>query len=771
MIGQIVDKRYCIIKPISSNILGQIYLAGDTRRPGSPQCVVREIRLNNFNPEHRQIILSLFQKKVEKIDSLSLHDQLPNLLAYFQEENNIYLIEDYIVGSSISEELAIGKPLLETEVINILAEILEILVFIHSQGEIHGQITPKNLIRRASDGKLVLIGFGLEREIKTILELENQPSILNDGDTNNSDSSLYISLEQNQGNIHPNIDIYALGIIAIRALTGLSTQDLLQQKRTNNSSDLETTWHNLLDCSPMLANIINKMIGSQTKQRYQSATEVLAELSNLEMFTPNEISTKPETIIPEVQEIELLPPKSKPKKKKIGQVADDGDRKKNRDREKDGEENKQPQNKQQQKKLKFALLGLLATVVIAALVTIYLWQSQFPSRAKALYNQAQELATKGDLERAIALYTEALELNPQNAKIYYKRGNSYYEQRAYEKAIEDYTTAIKIESNYNDAYYNRALSYYELGNNIKAITDLTQTLRLNPNDAEAYYKRGLIYYKIGDYKNSIQDYSQSIRLNPKDTDAYINRGIGRGATGDQPGAISDYTQALKVNPKNPQAYYSRGRARFYLADYQGAMEDYTQAIELKANYPDAYTNRCSAYLNLENHQAAIEDCTQAIELNPKDAAAYNNRCVGYLNLGEYQRAAEDCSIAIGMNPQNAKAYSNRGLARSASGNKQGAIEDYTTAIQINPKDSVAYTNRAMIYSEMGNYNNAIEDFAQAIRLNPTNATAYYNRGVVLTKLQDIAAAVKDFRKSANLFLEQGRAKDYQNAQNMIETLK
>ncbi len=84
MIGQIIDKRYRFIKPISSSILGQTYLAADTRRPGCPQCVVREIQLDNFKSANQEVILSLFQEKVEKIYSLSQHDRLPNLLAYFE---------------------------------------------------------------------------------------------------------------------------------------------------------------------------------------------------------------------------------------------------------------------------------------------------------------------------------------------------------------------------------------------------------------------------------------------------------------------------------------------------------------------------------------------------------------------------------------------------------------------------------------------------------------------------------------------------------------
>ncbi|NEP42055.1 MAG: serine/threonine protein kinase, partial [Okeania sp. SIO2H7] len=73
IIDQIVDQRYRLIKPINSSILGQTYLATDTHRPKSPQCLVREIRLSNFKKENREVILSLFQEKAEKIYRLSQH--------------------------------------------------------------------------------------------------------------------------------------------------------------------------------------------------------------------------------------------------------------------------------------------------------------------------------------------------------------------------------------------------------------------------------------------------------------------------------------------------------------------------------------------------------------------------------------------------------------------------------------------------------------------------------------------------------------------------
>ncbi|MDY7008206.1 MAG: tetratricopeptide repeat protein [Cyanobacteriota bacterium] len=700
-IDQIVDKRYRFIKHINSSILGQTYLATDTHRPNSPQCLVKGIRLSNFKQKNREVVLSLFQKKADKIYHLSQHNGLPNLLAYCEENNNIYLVEDYIVGLSLTQELAIGELLPEVEVIKILKDVLEILAFIHSHGEIHGKITPANLIRRELDGKLILINFGFKREITRILEQNEQLLISKKGSQNNSDSLADIPLEENQEELDKNSDIYALGIIAIQALTGLSNQDLLKQQQTNKTLGLEIPWQNLQVCSLKLSNIIDKMINSQGKQHYDSASEALTELNNIVISIENNIFSKLQTIITIPQKIDI--PTLQP----------------------------QPRNNR-----KIRLIAGLTVIITAGVAIAYFWQWQFIFKAQALYKQGRKLAKQGEQQAAIANYTQALQLNKKNAAIYYQRGNSYYSQKIYEKAI----------------------------------TDLTQALRINPKYTQAYQKRGLIYDEIGDYKNAIQDYSQSIKFNPQDSDAYLYRGIARSAIGDQAGAISDYTQTIKLNPKNAQAYKSRGIAQFEITDYQSAITDYDRAIELKPDYSDAYTKRCIAYLKLANDRAAIKDCQQAIEINPQDSLAYHNQCIGYLNLGEYQKAVENCSVTIEMNSENAEAYRNRGRARSASGDLYGAIEDLTTTIKINPDSSFAYSDRGLIFSDIGNYDRAIEDFAQAIKLNPSNAIAYYHRGMIFSELQEIQAAIVELRQSANLFLEQGRTKNYQNSQKAMEKL-
>ncbi|MEG5138840.1 MULTISPECIES: tetratricopeptide repeat protein [unclassified Microcoleus] len=731
MIGQLLDRRYRIIKVTDSSEVGKTYVAADTHRPGYPQCTVREMRLLGTSSQTPELVKIIFQRNAEIIEKLGKHDKIPELLAYFEENQSLYLIEEFITGQPLSQELIPSEPWAEEKVIALLSSILEVLVFIHDNGFIHRRIQPDRVIRRESDDKFVLIDFSLDKEINP--ELANchllaptSPNSVKKPLGKKQELAaeiLYVPIEQSIGNPRYNSDIYALGTIAQLAVTGLSPDELSALKNQG-----EIPWRDRATCSATLADMIDRMVDSDCEQRYQDATEVLTDLKQIAVKYDFEPS--PATII-----------------------------------------RKATSQRPRQRPTRLLLFAAIPAALILIAVIIYFWQSQNPARAKELLARGATKAQQGDKTGAIADYTQAIALNASDAETFYKRANTRYDMGATEQAIQDYTQAIKVNPSFTKAIYNRALARRDTGDKRGALEDLTQVLRLNPNDGEAYYQRGLAYYDLADYRTAIEDYTQAIRLNPNDATAYSNRGLARSASGDKTGAMADFTQAIQISPKEAGVYYSRGRSRFNLADYQGAMEDYSRAIELEPDQADAYTNRCSAYLNLATYDKAIEDCSRAIRLDPKDEAAYNNRCIAHLNLKQFQKATEDCSLTIGLNSNNPKAYSNRGLARSASGDKQGAVEDFTQAIRLNPSDAIAYSNRGTLYSGLKNYPLAVEDFAHSLRINPNNASAFYSRGLVRRQLKDRAGAIEDFQKAATLFLEQGRADGFQNAQAQINDPK
>ncbi|MGL5064401.1 MAG: protein kinase domain-containing protein [Microcoleus sp.] len=273
MVSQLLDGRYQILEVIETGEFGQTYLAKDIRRPGEPQCFVKHLRPGTTEPKLINTTRRLFEKEAEVLEKLGQHDQIPQLFAYFEENQEFFLVESFVAGHSLSTEILPGKPVPEEKVVPLLKELLEILVFVHGQGVIHRDIKPGNLIRRYSDNKLVLIDFGSVKEIH--IAQRQAPVTVRIGTLE------YMPIEQFQYNPQLNSDIYALGMIGIQALTGLPAYDLPKLRDLKNTNKGEIIWRHLAVCSQALADVLDNMVRYDFRERYQSAAEALADLRKI----------------------------------------------------------------------------------------------------------------------------------------------------------------------------------------------------------------------------------------------------------------------------------------------------------------------------------------------------------------------------------------------------------------------------------------------------------------------------------------------------------
>ncbi|WP_026731603.1 serine/threonine-protein kinase [Fischerella sp. PCC 9605] len=285
MIGKLLDHRYQIIRVLATGGFGETYIAEDTKRPGNPICVVKHLKPVSADSSVFNTAKRLFHSEAETLEKLGNHDQIPRLLAYFDENQEFYLVQEFIEGHPLIDELIPGEMWTEAEVIDLLIEVLGILEFVHNQGVIHRDIKPENLIRRDSDNKLVLVDFGAVKRLRTreVGFADTSPSgyaELNAAGQFSATVAIgtpgYMPTEQGQGKPRPNSDIYALGIIAIQALTGVGPMDLQEDAQTG-----EILWHNLVPVNKNLAAVLTNMIRYHFKDRYQTATEALQALQSL----------------------------------------------------------------------------------------------------------------------------------------------------------------------------------------------------------------------------------------------------------------------------------------------------------------------------------------------------------------------------------------------------------------------------------------------------------------------------------------------------------
>lgn len=261
--------HYKITSILGSGGFGRTYLAQDIHRPGTPLCVVKQLKPARSDERFLQIAKRLFFTEAEILEKLK-HSQIPRLLAYFFERNEFYLVQEYINGHPLSDELPIDKRLSESQVVKFVKEILEVLAFIHKHNVIHRDIKPGNIMRREADGQLFLIDFGAVKQIQP------QDQSNEEGNTIAIGTRGYAPPEQYAGHPSFSSDIYALGMIAIQALVGISPHRLELSKETN-----ELSWRHLANVSEEFARILEKMVYYHFAIRYQSADEVLKELDSL----------------------------------------------------------------------------------------------------------------------------------------------------------------------------------------------------------------------------------------------------------------------------------------------------------------------------------------------------------------------------------------------------------------------------------------------------------------------------------------------------------
>jgi len=269
--GKILGGRYKITKVLGAGGFSETYIAEDIQLPDNPLCVVKQLKPVNTKSEQLEVARRLFRSEAQTLQKLGVHEQIPQLFAYFEEDEEFYLIQEYIAGHALNQELPSGKCFPEIAVIRILQDILQTLTFVHDNGVIHRDIKPNNIIRRQFDGKLVLIDFGAVKEVSTQLLDGSEQSAFTIG----IGTKGYAPSEQCFGRPQYGSDIYAVGMIGIKALTGIAPHELLRD------ADGNLVWMHRTQVSPTLAAILNKMVLDDAKQRYQSTSAVLAALDEL----------------------------------------------------------------------------------------------------------------------------------------------------------------------------------------------------------------------------------------------------------------------------------------------------------------------------------------------------------------------------------------------------------------------------------------------------------------------------------------------------------
>ncbi|MBE9007629.1 serine/threonine protein kinase [Fortiea sp. LEGE XX443] len=281
--------HYRVIKVLSDEGgFGRTYLAEDIDKLNE-WCVVKQFAPKVQEASAIKKAIALFQEEAQRLQELGEHAQIPALLAYFEQDNYLFLVQQFIDGENLIHELRQGVTYNETQVIRVLLDLLPVLKFIHERGVIHRDIKPQNIIRRRSDGRLVLIDFGASKQLTATVHTKLGTTIGSHG---------YTPIEQMEdGQAYPGSDLYSLGATCFYLLTGIAPSKLWMQQ----GYSWVKSWRQYVPkiIGSKLGKVMDKLLITDIQQRYQSANQVIRELKKqpLPSSVPPTLLTVPPTLL------------------------------------------------------------------------------------------------------------------------------------------------------------------------------------------------------------------------------------------------------------------------------------------------------------------------------------------------------------------------------------------------------------------------------------------------------------------------------------------
>jgi serine/threonine-protein kinase len=285
----ILHCRFRPIKPLGQGGFGATFLAIEENLPGKPRCVIKQLRPVSKTPHPLKMAGELFAREAETLGRIGNHPQIPRLLDYFEHNQQFYLVQEYVSGLTLQQEVVKTGVYNEDRIWNFLRDIMPLLQYIHEQKVIHRDIKPANLIRRSQDSKLVLIDFGaVKNQVNQITSGESKSTALT---AYAIGTSGFAPPEQMAMRPVYSSDIYAVGVTCIYLLTAKIPKDLEYNPTTG-----DITWEHLVNISDRLTTVLKKMLEMSVRDRYQTAQNVLQALDMkpyLDSLTQGLVSTPP----------------------------------------------------------------------------------------------------------------------------------------------------------------------------------------------------------------------------------------------------------------------------------------------------------------------------------------------------------------------------------------------------------------------------------------------------------------------------------------------
>ncbi|MFB2923008.1 MULTISPECIES: protein kinase domain-containing protein [Aerosakkonema] len=260
----LLKQQYRSLKPIGKGGFGRTFLAVDENHPSKQRCVIKQLYLEGTqNTLVIKKATQLFHQEAARLNELGKHPQIPALLGHFEQQKRLYLVQEFVDGETLQQESQKGV-FNETQIWELLRDLLPVLKYVHDRNILHRDIKPPNIMRCRKDGKLILIDFGVAKVITDTGLYRTGTAV---------GTPEYVAAEQMKGKALPASDLYSLGVTCIYLLTGVPPLDMF------DAVENRWVWRDFLppgtQVSDRLGRILDKLVKSTVSQRYKSVAEVM----------------------------------------------------------------------------------------------------------------------------------------------------------------------------------------------------------------------------------------------------------------------------------------------------------------------------------------------------------------------------------------------------------------------------------------------------------------------------------------------------------------
>ncbi len=647
-LGEILDRKFKIVKVLGEGGMGTVYKAELLDRPGN-FCAIKELLINpSTSEEERKAAIERFNKEIDLLFGLK-HPRIPSFMLSFQERGNSYFVMEFVPGKSLDKMLEENKgPLNEENVIKWMMQVCEALAYIHTRNPpiILRDLKPGNVMLTDS-GDVQLIDFGIARRFDpnkrtntenlgtiSYASPEHLGSITDRGQRRSA---------QNPGKLvqtDARSDIYSLGATMYHLLTNYEP-DPIQTPATGSilakNPRLRTVRVNNTVVCP-IEQVIIKAMQQSPAQRFQSAEAMRTALQHcLPNFAPPStvqipaVASANATIL--VQTSGLICPKCGFQNRPGAKFC-----------KRDG----QP-----------LLQG--ATAVPP--------QPRVPVPAPRQSIQARPVQPRSIVAQPIRARPVAVSTPPAgDPAAAYRLGLQYLNSKNYGESVNQFKQALASGRPSYDVLYNLGRAYRQYGqasrerdrrlfiDNLRmAAEQFEEAIRLKPDALDALFQLGMCYRDMGLYSPAEATFKRAQQLAPRDPAIYYQLGMVAVEQGSRREAEKYFLDGLKITPDHALILTSLGHLYIELEQPNSAIDVLLQATRREPNLPDGWYELGRAYMHVRNWKSALNALDKARQLNPDASTIYSAMAACYQKMNKRIEAKKKTNEALQLDPNNSEA--------------------------------------------------------------------------------------------------------------------